>query len=76
MFSGAISFTSDLSNWDVSRVTSMKCVRSSLAAFPRWLTLQRPVVHTRSEMFYEVNLFTSDLSRWDVSQVTYMGCVQ
>ena len=74
MFFGAINFTSDLSQWDVSNVTDMEAMFYSASIFnsdlSRWNVGN---VTNMQSMFYDAFIFNSDLSRWLVSNVTAMS---
>ena len=77
-----VHFNSDLSEWDVSKVTSLKegkffnnysfvFGRKETSGLHRHLHL---VTLTRSlppaSAFYRASMFNADLSNWDVSRVT------
>ena len=73
MFSSAYGFNSDISGWDVSKVTSMNSMFSDARNFTgdlsRWNVGE---VTDMSYMFYEAESFNSDISGWDVSKVQQM----
>ena len=73
IFTGASSFNSDLSSWNVSNVTDMRFMFYHASSFNSDLSSWNVsnVTDTRF-MFYRASSFTSDLSSWNVSNVTYM----
>jgi surface protein len=74
MFSDAISFPADLSQWDTKNVTNMSYMfyRASWfsADLSRWDTGN---VNNMEYMFYGASSFCSDLSQWDTKNVTNMS---
>ena len=70
MFTGAISFESDLSNWDVSGVVDMHRMFDTASSFDSNLSnWDVSSVTDMERMFFNVSSFNSDLSSWDVSNV-------
>jgi surface protein len=75
MFSGATSFNSDISDWDVSNVMHMSSMFSGATAFNQDISnWDVSNVATMTAMFREATVFNQDLSAWNdrVSQVTDM----
>ncbi len=74
MFRSASKFSSDLSNWDTSKVTNMAWMFSSATGFnsdlSNWDTSK---VKNMAWMFQWASVFTSDLSNWDTGKVTNMA---
>ena len=70
----AKNFNSDISKWDVSKVTSMVQTFSRAVEFngdlSRWVTSK---VTNFLGMFYGCSAFVADLSKWNTSQVTNMA---
>ncbi len=74
MFSGASSFNSDLSDWNVSSVTDMSGMFSGASSFNSDLSdWNVSSVTDMSGMFSGASSFNSDLSDWNVSSVTDMS---
>merc|ERR1719398_405363 len=73
MFAAALNFNSDLSKWDVSRVTSMAWMFAAALKFNRDLSKWDVSRVTRMAwMFSGASAFNGDISTWDVSSVTNM----
>ena len=75
MFQGATAFDSDISHWDVSRVTTdMNGMFREATAFNQSLSAWNVsrVIHM-SQTFQEASSFNQDLSGWNVSSVTDMS---
>ena len=74
MFSNAWIFNQDISDWDVSQVTSMSLMFQSASKFNQplnnWDVSQ---VTSMSLMFQGASKFNQTLNNWDVSQVTSMS---
>merc|ERR1712224_369353 len=76
MFNGATAFNGDLSEWDVSAVTSMWCMFDRAPAFNGDLSKWDVSTVTNMEyMFQGATAFNQDLSPWDVSVVNNMACM-
>ena len=87
MFEGASSFNGDLSKWEVSGVTQMRCVcvargeqRGADACWTAACADTPPpfsfvCCRVRRGMFNGASSFNRDFSKWEVSGVTDMGCV-
>ncbi|TPN83345.1 BspA family leucine-rich repeat surface protein [Aquimarina algicola] len=74
MFRLAVSFTGDLSNWDVSNVTSMSSMFLDAFSFDSDISdWDVSNVTTMGGMFLGAFNFNSDISNWDVSNVTNMA---
>jgi gliding motility-associated-like protein len=74
MFSGAISFEGDLSNWDVSQIEDMSNMFSEAKSFNGDLQdWDVSNVTDMGSMFRNDSAFTSELSNWDVSNVNQMA---
>ena len=72
MFSDAKSFNSDLSSWDVSKVTSLSETFNGASAFNSDLSAWDVSKVTGYELirtFADAKSFNSDLSKWNVSKV-------
>ena len=73
MFYRATNFNSDISRWDVSRVTNMSRMFYGATNFnsdiSRWDVSR---VTNMSRMFYGAKKFNSNISNWNVSSVTNM----
>ena len=71
--SGAERFDSDISKWDVSRVTNMHFMFSSAKAFngdvSKWDVSS---VTSMQDMFAAAETFNGDVSNWDVGRVAVM----
>ena len=72
-------FNDDLSNWDVSNITSMYSMFKNLKSFNSVLSdWDVSGVTDMALMFYGCNSFNEDISKWDVSNVTditmFNGC--
>ena len=71
---GADKYSGDISEWDVSRVTTMSGMFHSASSFnadiSKWDVSK---VNNMARMFYKVLLFNADISKWDVSKVTDMA---
>ncbi len=74
MFSGAVLFNHDISNWDVSNVTNMSTMFNNAISFNQnignWNVSN---VTSMSAMFADTNSFNQDISSWDVGNVVNMG---
>ncbi len=74
MFSFAINFNSDISNWDVSNVTDMSLMFYNATSFnsdiSNWDVSK---VTSMDYMFYDATNFNRDISDWDVGNVTSIG---
>lgn len=72
-FEGASSFNGDLSNWDVSTITTMGYLFNNASSFNQplnsWVVDQ---VTYMAGMFGGATSFNQDLSNWNVSNVSYM----
>ena len=76
MFRGPEWFNSDVSKWDVSRVTTMSYMFAGATSFNGYvLKWDVSNVITTSNMFASVSLFNGDVSKWDVSAVTIMSAM-
>jgi len=76
MFSYAISFTQDISEWDVSHVKNMSGMFFGAHRYNRNLIgWDLDSVITMSRMFREAYSFNQDLGDWDVSQVKDMSYI-
>ena len=68
MFSGASTFSQDLSKWDVSAVTNMQAMFAYVSKFnqdlSKWVVA---AVIDMAYMFSGAATFDQDLSDWDVS---------
>ncbi|MDO6435938.1 BspA family leucine-rich repeat surface protein [Cyclobacterium sp. 1_MG-2023] len=74
MFSGATSFNSDISAWNVSSVTNMNGMFSGATSFNGDISAwDVSNVTEMYGMFFEATSFNGDLSSWDVSSVTDMN---
>ena len=74
MFSGASSFNSDISEWDVSSVTEMSNMFSGASSFNSDISeWDVSSVTDMSHMFHSADSFNSDLSEWDVSSVRHIS---
>jgi len=63
----------DISDWDVSEVTSMRCLFSAARTFNDDISMWNISKVTEMEgMFMNASAFNGDLSSWDVSNVTTM----
>ncbi|MEX0363461.1 MAG: BspA family leucine-rich repeat surface protein, partial [Allomuricauda sp.] len=74
MFYGCSSFNGDLSNWDVSTITSMAYMFMGATSFNdgslnNWNVNSTTIM---GYMFYGASSFNQDLSNWDVSKVENM----
>ena len=70
---GANKFVGDISEWDVSRVTTMWAMFYSASSFNGGLSkwdVSR--VTSMSYMFCQASSFNGDISKWDVTKVTNM----
>ena len=73
MFYEASSFNSDISNWEVGRVTNMFQMFFDASSFNSdILNWDVSSVTTMVGMFEHASSFNSDISNWDVSSVTDM----
>ena len=73
MFSGASSFTSDLSSWNVSGVTDMRSMFIGASSFNGDISgWDVSGVADMSTMFRGASSFNGDISGWNVSGVTDM----
>ncbi|WKV12686.1 BspA family leucine-rich repeat surface protein [Marivirga harenae] len=73
MFSGATSFTGDLSNWDVSTIEDMSDMFQGASSFNSNLNdWDVSNVTDMNSMFTGASSFNSDLSNWDVGNVNAM----
>lgn len=74
MFSGAVKFNADLSNWDVSNVTNMSGMFRNAIKFngniSNWDVSK---VTNISSMFWKAEKFNGDISNWNVSNATNMS---
>lgn len=74
MFAYAKGFNSDLSKWDVSKVTDMSGMFYNCILFKSDLSNWNVSnVTDMNYMFYSAHSFDADLSKWDVSNVTDMN---
>jgi surface protein len=74
MFYGAAAFNQDISNWNVSRVTSLSVVFLGAAAFNQDINnwdVSR--VTSMDAMFQGAAAFNQDISGWNVSRVIGMS---
>ena len=73
MFTDASSFNSDISKWDVSKVTDMVAMFGSAKSFnsdiSKWDVSR---VTNMEDMFSGASSFNSDISKWDVFRVINM----
>ena len=66
-------FNDDISGWDVSNVTSMRCIFRGASSFYQDVTdWDVSNVTDMSDMFSGASSFNQDVSGWDVSKVTTM----
>jgi uncharacterized repeat protein (TIGR01451 family) len=79
MFAGAVSFNSDLSDWDVSNVTDMSGMFYNVVFVGATSSFNQPLnnwnvsnVINMSQMFDNAESFNQPLSNWDVANVTNM----
>lgn len=73
-FQGAARFNSDLSNWNVAKVQTMRSMFGGAEAFEggnlsAWNTSR---VTSMEDMFANATSFTGEISAWDTSNVTSM----
>jgi len=75
-FAGKAEFNGDLSNWDTSRVTTMRKMFFKASAFDgdlsRWNTSQ---VTTTQRMFEYASRFNGEIGNWDVKNLKSMGAM-
>ena len=75
-FAGKVEFNGDLSNWDTSRVTTMRKMFFKASAFDgdlsRWNTSQ---VTTTQRMFEYASRFNGEIGNWDVKKLKSMGAM-
>ncbi len=72
-FYSAMSFNSDISNWNVSNVTNTSRLFLNASTFNQALnTWNTSKVTDMQRMFEDAVLFNQDLSNWDTSSVTNM----
>ena len=75
-FAGKAEFNGDLSNWDTSRVTTMRKMFFKASAFDgdlsRWNTSQ---VTTTQRMFEYASRFNGEIGNWDVKKLKSMGAM-
>ncbi|MEM6830525.1 MAG: BspA family leucine-rich repeat surface protein, partial [Bacteroidota bacterium] len=73
MFSGASSFNTDITGWDVSNVIDMAHMFSGASSFNQDIgSWDVSRVKRMNVMFSGASSFDQDISSWDVSQVTLM----
>ena len=76
MFFGASLFNTDISNWDVSRVTNMEDMFYSAKSFDNDISKWKVLIVTNIRfMFQNTYTFNQGISNWDVSSVTNMTCM-
>ncbi|KAF3978532.1 MAG: BspA family leucine-rich repeat surface protein, partial [Methylococcales symbiont of Iophon sp. n. MRB-2018] len=77
MFSGAIAFNQDISNWNVASVTNMAYMfhsASSAGAFNQDISSWNVASVTDMErMFFRASAFNQDIGSWNVASVTDMA---
>lgn len=74
MFSGATSFNSDISNWDVSSVTDISAMFMNASLFNQDISgWNVGSVTSMRYMFYYALEFNQDIGSWDVENVTDMS---
>jgi len=74
MFSGATSFTGDLSNWDVSNISDMSHMFENATSFDSSIEdWDVSNVNDMNSMFRGASSFNSNLNNWDISNVNYMS---
>ena len=67
-------FNGDISNWDVSNVTNMRCIFYECESFNQDISAwDVSNVKNMYCMFLRCNKFNKDISKWDVSKVTNMS---
>ena len=67
-------FNGNISNWDVSNVTNMRCMFYECESFNQDISAWNVSnVKNMYCMFLRCNEFNEDISKWDVSKVTNMS---
>lgn len=80
MFTNAIAFNSDLSDWDVSSINNMEGMFENALSFDQDLSnWDVSSVGNMDRMFSGATSFSTDIYYWDVSSLTYsndmfLGC--
>ena len=81
----ALAAYGNISDWDVSRITNMKCLFSAYSVCPGGSTTGKSTcnpdigswdtssVTIMFGMFYHASAFNKDLNSWNTSAVLYMG---
>ena len=74
MFAGALTFNSDISNWDVSNVTNMSGMFTNTNSFNQNISdWDVSNVENMFFIFREAYGFNQNLSSWEVDAVTSCG---